>query len=112
MSATARIERVRASEVCKGETVWVQADRDWMTVKNIRTDSDDWTLVFSRSDSSIAEFEPEEWVLRRVEEAECDELRGLLTLWLNLAPVQVRAIVPGLNGKTLADLTREAFDRA
>lgn len=41
-----------------------------------------------------------------------DRLRGLLTLWVNLAPVELRAIVPGLNGKSLGDLTREAFERA
>jgi integrase len=34
---------------------------------------------------------------------------GVLTLWLNFAPPEVRAIVPGSNGKTLEELTRDAF---
>lgn len=41
---------------------------------------------------------------------EVDRLKGLLTLWVNLAPVELRNERPGPNGKSLAELTREAFD--
>lgn len=49
--------------------------------------------------------------LARERETEADRLRGLLTLWVNLAPVELRTLVPGPNGKSLVELTREAFDR-
>lgn len=62
------------------------------------------------------------WEWRRVEYVplvEAERLRealtraeGTLTLWLNFAPVEVRTIRPGPNGKTLAELTRETFDIA
>lgn len=42
--------------------------------------------------------------------SEVDRLKGLLTLWVNLAPVELRNERPGPNGKSLAELTREAFD--
>lgn len=42
--------------------------------------------------------------------AERDLMAGTLTLWLNLAPVAVRSMRPGPNGKSLAELTREALD--
>lgn len=40
---------------------------------------------------------------------ENEKLRGLLTLWLNVAPADTRETVMGPNGKTLGELTADAF---
>lgn len=63
-SERVEVERVYASAISSGDTVWVQQDRGWMTVRNIS--ARDGELTFSRYDGSIAEFDENEWVLKMV----------------------------------------------
>lgn len=64
------VEQVLASLIKRGDTIWAPDDNDWLEVRRIVTRSCG-PLSFRRLDNSLADFDPADTVLRKVEAEGC-----------------------------------------